>query len=132
MTNEFKKAIEAGLKERAGADPLFAKNLEKKGKTIEGCLAYILNTVKKSRREGFTDDEVFNMAAHYYDEDDLENKPAPQCRVVTNKSAELSADEIAALKEQARLQVIEEEKQRLQSRRSKPAASSKVQQASLF
>lgn len=86
-TDSFTEIISAHLQERAQADPLFAKTLEKENKNIDACITYILATVKKSGRNGYTDDEVFGMAVHYYDEDNIE-VPAtrPNAKVVTNRA----------------------------------------------
>ncbi|GGH24759.1 hypothetical protein FAZ19_16195 [Sphingobacterium alkalisoli] len=70
-TISFKNTIKAHLDEVAAKDPLFAENLKKEKKTIDGCVNYILDRVKKTGNNAFTDDEVFGMAIHYYDEDDI-------------------------------------------------------------
>ncbi|EFR35404.1 hypothetical protein HMPREF9294_0931 [Porphyromonas asaccharolytica PR426713P-I] len=53
-------------------DPLFAPNLQKPHKNIEECILYILSEVQKSGCNGFADEEIYSMAVHYYDEDDVE------------------------------------------------------------
>ena len=65
-------------------DPLFAPNLMKPNKNIEECITYILNEVQKSGCNGFDDDEIFSMAVHYYDEDDIEVGKAVSCQVAVN------------------------------------------------
>lgn len=47
---------------------------------------------------GLSDDEVFGLAVHYYDEDDLGEIKASNCKVVVNHTVELTEEE----KEQAR------------------------------
>ena len=84
-TDPFKEAIASYLQTLALSDELFAKTLNKSNKNINDCVTYILNEVKKSKRVGFEDDEIFKMAIHYYDEDSIEvSKPLPS-RVVINK-----------------------------------------------
>ena len=41
-------------------------NTYKPTKNIDNCITYILNQVKKSGCCGFSDDEIFGMALHYY------------------------------------------------------------------
>ncbi len=53
-------------------DPLFAPNLQKPHKNIEECILYILSEVQRSGCNGFADEEIYSMAVHYYDEDDIE------------------------------------------------------------
>lgn len=83
-TDEFKRVIQARLQEMAKTDALFAVTLQKKNKNIDDCCTYILNTVKKSGCNGFADDEIFAMAAHYYDEDSIEVGNKIDCNVVVN------------------------------------------------
>ena len=73
-TEIFKKTIADYLQVRANADDLFAKSFAKEGKSIDKCVNYILNKVKESGCNGFTDDEIYGMAVHYYDEDDIKEE----------------------------------------------------------
>ena len=70
-TENFKKVIESHLNELAAKDEVFAGKMKAEGKSINDCVTYILNTVKKSGCNGFTDAEIFGMAIHYYDEKDI-------------------------------------------------------------
>lgn len=118
-TESFKKTIEAKLQDMAAADPLFAVSLQKEKKSIDGCVAYILTTVQKSGCNGFTDDEIFGMAAHYYDEDDIKPGTAPNCQVVVNHVIELSDQEKKDAKEEAIRKVIADEEARMR-RKAQP------------
>jgi len=69
----LKETIKAYLDDRAKVDELFAKSYSKEKKNLDDCCTYILNTVHKSGCNGFTDDEVFSMAVHYYDEDKIDH-----------------------------------------------------------
>src|SRR3954454_5640410 len=71
-SNGFKIVIEQYLQQRAAQDELFAATLAKPNKNIDDCITYILNTVRKSGQTGFADEEIFGMAVHYYDEDEIE------------------------------------------------------------
>lgn len=67
----FAIQISSHLQEVAATDPLFAEALKKPAKNINDCVTYILNEVKTSGQNGFGDEEIYNMAIHYYDEDDI-------------------------------------------------------------
>ena len=105
-TEHFKKTIAEYLNQRAATDPLFAPNLEKEGKNIDDCITYILNQVKASGCNGFSDDEIYSMAVHYYDEDDIKIGEKIECQVAVNHVVELSDEE----KEEARQEAINEYK----------------------
>lgn len=82
----FKNEIQTYLEQRAEYDELFARAYRNPLKNIEDCLTYILNYVKKSGCNGFSDDEIFGQAVHYYDEADIEVGKPIKCRVVVNRS----------------------------------------------
>jgi len=65
-TDHFKRTIQMYLEQRAEEDALFAKNYRNPAKNIDECVTYILNYVKKSGCNGFTDGEIFGQAVHYY------------------------------------------------------------------
>lgn len=134
-TESFKKTIEAKLQEMAAADPLFAVSLQKEGKTLDGCINYILNTVQKSGCNGFADEEIFGMAAHYYDEDNIELGKQINCNMFVNHVVELTEEEKAAAKKEALDKIIADERARLLKKSTpKPTteAQVQVQQATLF
>lgn len=101
-TEQFKQVIKSYLWQRAGQDPLFAPNLAKPNKSIDDCVTYILNEVRKSGCNGFADDEIFGMAVHYYDEDSIEVGKPINGKVVVNHHVELTEKE----KTQARQDAI--------------------------
>lgn len=85
-TDPFKEAITNYLQELANNDALFAKTFSKPFKNIDDCATYILNEVKKTQRNGFADEEIFNMAIHYYDEETVEIGKPINAKVVVNRS----------------------------------------------
>lgn len=103
-TDTFKKTIEAYLRERASKDELFAKSFAKEGKTIDECCNFILNTVKESGCNGFDDEEIYNIAVHYYDEDELNPKYLKEmrCNVVVNHTPILTEEDKAELERKAK------------------------------
>jgi len=112
-SNKFQQVIQEHLNFRAFGDPLFAITLAKPNKNIEDCCTYILNRVKASGENGFEDEEIFAMAVHYYDEDDLKPGSLIQGKVVVNHKIDLSSDDIAQAKQKAMDQVIKEERERI-------------------
>lgn len=83
-SNYFKNVIEDYLNAQTQKDRLFAKTLKKENKNIDDCITYILNRVKESGCNGFADEEIFQMAVHYYDEDDLTIGRPIHTKVVVN------------------------------------------------
>lgn len=68
-----KQVIQSYLEERAKRDPLFATSYAKPNKKIDECYDYIISQAKKCGGSVvcMSDDEVFGLAVHYYDEDDI-------------------------------------------------------------
>lgn len=71
-TQAFQDTIAQYLMTRAENDPLVAVRLANPSKTMEQCCAYIIGEVKKSGCCGFTDDEIFGWAMHFWDEPEIE------------------------------------------------------------
>ena len=134
-TDQFTRTIAEYLNQRAMTDPLFAPNLMKPNKNIEECITYILSEVQKSGCNGFEDDEIYSMAVHYYDEDDLEVGNAVPCNVVVNHTIVLTDEEKTEARQQAIKQYQREELAKIQSRnaRVKKTENAATQvQSSLF
>lgn len=135
-TELFKKTIKDYLDQRAQQDELFRPVYEKPGKNLDECVSYIIDKVKKSGRCGFSDEEIYSLAVHYYDEDDINANPHPEnVHIVVNRSIVLSEEE----KEEARNTAIAEyqrkeiEKYReLQNKRKQKSAKPAQEQTSLF
>lgn len=83
---QFKIVIQNYLNNRAVNDELFAETLKKTNKNIDDCITYIFNQVKTSGCNGFADEEIFQMAVHYYDEDDIKVGKPIKGTVVVNHS----------------------------------------------
>ena len=113
-TEQFTRTISEYLNLRAATDPLFAPNLAKPHKNIEDCITYILKQVQQSGCNGFEDDEIYSMAVHYYDEDNLEVGSPVACHVVVNHTIVLSEEEKAEARKQAIQQYQAQELRRLQ------------------
>lgn len=117
----FEITIETYLKEKAKSNLLFLRTFNKPKKNIKDCITYILNTVKTSGSAGFEDGEIFNMATHYYDEDDIKVGSAISGNVVVNHHVKLTMKEIVDAKQKALDAVFSEEKARLRKKPTKTA-----------
>ena len=131
LSQPFRQTILDAVTHKAELDPLFAENLKKEHKNIDHCCNYILNTVQNSGVQGLTDDEIFSMAFHYYQEDNIDSPDAPQCEVVINHTIQLTDDEIAEAKRKAKEIVIANEKSRL-TRKTPPASLQKSESQTHF
>lgn len=133
-TELFKAAIQNYLEYRAMTDDLFAPRYANPAKNIDDCITYILNEVQKSGMNGFDDDEIYSMAMHYYDEDDIEIGKPISCNVMVNHHVELTEEE----KQNARKKAIEQYQQmelnKLQSRAKQKLSATQTTnvQPSLF
>lgn len=90
--NPFETIIKAYLDKRAKEDELFAKTYAKENKTIQKCCLYIIGEAQKKKFDtskgsmaALPDDEVYGMAVHYYDEDDMEIDKIPEAKVAEVK-----------------------------------------------
>lgn len=133
-TEHFKRTIQAYLEQRAAEDELFAKNYRNPAKNIDDCITYVLNYVKRSGCNGFTDGEIYGQVVHYYDENEIEVGEPLQCQVAVNHVVELTAEEKAEARQQAIRQYQAEELQRMQSRHKTATAAKRENnvQPSLF
>lgn len=123
----FKETIQKYLNNYAKKDILFVKRLKHPDKSIDQCIQYIYDVVQKSGRKGFTDDEVYNLAVHYYDEDKINvSEDIKNLNVVVNHIPELTEEEKKELIKEARERVIQEEmdKMRGKDKKKKPVQSS--------
>lgn len=132
-TAHFKRTIQAYLEQRAVEDGLFAKAYRKDDKNIDDCITYILNTVKASGCNGFTDGEIYSMAIHYFTEDNIEVGKPVSCQVSVNHVVELTEEEKAEARRRAVEQYTQAELRKMQERHKKPTARQETQvQPNLF
>lgn len=125
--NSAKDAIKAYLDNRAVNDPQFALAYAKKNKSINRCFDYIMGEAsKRGSAVCMTDEEVFGLAVHYYDEDDIKIVEVPGGgRVSHSAPVQLTEDE----KQQAKKEAMERfgdayiREQREQGKKRRTAAS---------
>ena len=132
-SEKFKERIQKYLDGLAVIDTLFAESLKNPKKNLDVCCTYIVNQAQKSGRAGFADEEVYDMAVHYYDEAEIEVGKPVNYKVIVNEKIELTEEQIKAAKDQAFQKVVEEEKNKIQRKPvSKKPAPATVGQTSLF
>lgn len=125
VSKSFKDTIKSYLDARAASDELFAKNYAKEGKNLDECCDFIVSEVRKMKVSGLADDEVYSLAVHYWDEDDLGEIKASGVNVVVNHVVELTEEEKAEAKLAALKKIEQEEYARLQKDREIVETSAK-------
>ena len=143
MEKMFERAIKAFLDDKAEKDPAFAEKYNSEKKNIADCCKFIIAEVKKSckgKEAACTDEYVYRLAMHYYDEENIKVPAnAPSCNVVVPGDIKLSeADRTEAreealrrLKEQEVQEQIRKERQRQETAEKKAEAERKRQEARL-
>ena len=126
-TEIFKQTIQAYLEEQAANDELFAVSYSKENKTLDACITYILNKVKKSGCNGFCDSEIFSLATHYWDEDNIEIGSPIDCQICVNHVVELSLEE----KKEARQAAIQKVQDEAYYRMKQPLRKPQIKQATI-
>lgn len=119
-TEHFKQTIKAYLDERAQNDELFAVSYAKENKNMDDCVIFILNQVKRSKCMGLTDEEVYSLAVHFFDEDDIEIGNSIACNVIVNHTVELTEEEKAKARQEALKEYQAEQLRKMQKRTNKP------------
>lgn len=119
-TEHFKQTIKAYLDERAKNDEIFAVSYAKENKNMDNCVTFILNQVKRSKCMGLTDEEVYSLAVHFFDEDDIEIGNPIACNVIVNHTVELTEEEMAQARQEAFKEYQAEQLRKMQKRTNKP------------
>lgn len=139
----FEKAIKTFLDDKAEKDPAFAEKYNSEKKNIADCCKFIIAEVKKSckgKEAACTDEYVYGLAMHYYDEENIKVPDnAPSCRVVVPGDVKLTeedikeakAEAIRKLKEQEVQEQMRKERQRQEAAEKKAEAERKRQEARL-
>lgn len=132
-SNAFKDTIKTYLDQRAQNDELFAVSYAKPNKNLDECCTYILNEVQKSGCNGFHSDEIYSMAVHYYDEDDLKAGKPINARIVVDHIVELTPAEKEQARKDAIKRIQDEAYAEIKQKQAKPKKKvENVEQPSLF
>lgn len=133
MTN-FEQTIKSYLDGVAKEDEAFRAKYEAKlkadDKSITNCCNYICGWARDQKRQGYTDEEIYGQALHYYDEANVKVKGSQNtCNVVVNHAVALTEAE----KKQAKAKALEsyerEQKAKLEASRQKKAVKAAAQPA---
>lgn len=101
---QFEEAIRKHLEQLAERDELFRSVFAKENKSIEECCRYILSEARKrGTAVAMSDEEVYGLALHYYDEDNLRVPSAAAVARVATPEVKLSKKEKEEIETQARL-----------------------------
>lgn len=87
-STEFTQAIKNFLENYCKQDSLFIPKYKNEKKNINDCVTYIINQVRKSGNNAFEQNEIFQMAIHYYDEENIKVGKRPNGRVVSPATGE--------------------------------------------
>jgi hypothetical protein len=138
----MKTVIKNYLDNRARTDELFAAKYANPKKSIDECCKYITGEAYARAKNGcavISDEEVYGMAVHYYDEDDINIRKAPNARTSkTNADPKLTKEQQEALRLQAekeyKAQILAEFKQKEIERKVDSFLAQQVinQQTTLF
>lgn len=91
-SNQFQEVIKSYLDNKANKDKQFAKKYNNKKKSIEACCNYIIGEVRKLNTTAMADEEVYGLAVHYYDEENIEVGEVPNCTVVVPGEKTIKAE----------------------------------------
>ena len=82
---------------------------------------------------GFPAEEIYGMAVHYYDEDSLKGSGKDyKCQIVVDRAIELTEEEIAEAKQQAKDKVMSDYRAKMHQPKKVNKETVKPEQGSLF
>lgn len=113
-SNPFYDAIKEYLDTYAKDNPQFKEKYENPKKSIEKCCEFIVSKVQKMNVKGLDDSEVYYLARHYFEEENLDFKEGISCNVVVNKTIKLTPEEIEKAKQDALEKIKADEIARIQ------------------
>lgn len=132
-----KQIIKAYLDERAAADEQFAANYAKEKKSLDECWKYIMGEARSRAVGGsccMSDAEVFGLAVHYYDEDDIQIRPASPAKVKTAAARAVDKSAPQTKRKPAKKAKKPEAKKTVKTavKHQEPAPKRRFEQMSLF
>lgn len=125
----FENAIKEYLDARAKEDVKFAEKYSDEKKSIEECCRFILVEMRKKAKSGMygaTDAEVFGLAVHYYDEEDIKVEKNVSAEVVINR--ELTEEEKQEFKKRKEAKAKTEEQKEEDKKRREQERKKKEQE----
>lgn len=138
IMEHFEIVIKSFLDEKAKKDEAFAKRLAIESKSMKECCEYIISEIRKKAKGAYaacTDEEVYGLAIHYWDEDNIKVDTQTQASVVVNRELtpeekdqadELKKQRQAMEEEEKRLRKEEQEKKRAEDAKRKKQEEAKA------
>lgn len=116
-TTNFQQVLKTYLDRMAEQDEAFSIVYANEDKSIEECATYVVECVAQSAKKmetktlGMSSDEVFGLAVHYYQEDNIEvSDNLIHFNVITDERSILSEDDKAAIRAEAVNEYLEQQK----------------------
>lgn len=138
-TEMFIRAIKNYLENRAANDAAFAEKFKNEKKTVDGCAAFIIDQVQKSKRCAYADEEIFGLAVHYYDEEDIKECSMPNgVKIVgpydltDEEKQEAKAQAMAEYRDKMMAEATRNDAANKLAKNKKPATALNNEQLSLF
>lgn len=132
----FEEAIKRYLDERAKNDEQFAASYAKENKSIEECCRFIIGEARKKQENRvavMSDEEVYGLAVHYYDEDNIKvTEPKNSTHVSSTVNYEPTEEDKERAKKAALKRLEEEQIEKLRSPKKKVSTTQPTEQMSLF
>lgn len=136
VSTSFKNTIKKYLDDIAVIDDNFAKFYENSpSKSIDECCEYIVSQAKANGCAGYSDEEVFGWAIHYWEEADLKVESVGCQKVVVNHHVDLTEEEIDEARKAAIAKVqrdFEEKMTKKQTPKKKVVKEAEQEQLTLF
>ena len=128
----MKTAIKNYLDNRAKSDELFAAKYANPKKSIDECCKYITGEAYARAKNGcavISDEEVYGMAVHYYDEENIEIRKQPAGTKVSSKTTKvkLTKAEEEEARKKALNDIYEAERKRLLAKPKKKTKTEELQ-----
>ena len=113
-------------------DLSFAEKLKNPNKNIDYCCGFIVDSVRKMKVNGLTDQEVFSLARHYYNEEDVKGTSFKKqsAKILVNHEVVLSEEDKTKLQEKAMEEYQKKcmEDLKLRSEKEKKKLEKKIEQ----
>lgn len=114
----FEKAIRDYITNRAEKNPFFKEKVYSPEKSIKKCVQYIFSEVQRLGFNGFEDKEIYAMAMHYYDEENVEAAEGIKgMQVIVNHMVELTPEEIESAKKEAKDRIYREAAEKMHAKK---------------
>jgi len=101
VSKSFENVIKSYLDDFVIKNPEFVNKYENPNKSIEECCSFICEEVQAMKVNGLSDEEVFGLAVHYFQEDKIKATGKSLANVVVNHAIDLTQEEKDKVKQKA-------------------------------